>query len=296
MSGDRYARCCLAAVLAALAPTNARAQVRASERSTISQTIDGTVITVDFARPRIRGRSPIFGKVVTWGETWTPGANWATTLKLNRDVSLDGHAVAAGSYSVWFVVGPGSWTVVLDPNAQRYHTEAPDSTPDQVRWQVTPAIVPDREILTWSFPEVRPDGARLQFEWADRRVTIDATVEPSHPLPIARADAEPFLGTYTFRWADDPPADTARMTLDHDGTVIRQHYTPFPKWYPRLQDQPMVHLGDAWFIPVIIRDGQIWEMVADMVFEFTIEDGRATRFELRDDRDHLMGGGRRLEP
>lgn len=296
MTGLRRATPGLAAALVMLSPSTTRAQVRASERSTLTQVVDGTSMTIDFARPRIRDRTRIYGKTVAWDEVWTPGANWATTLKANRDISLDGHSVAAGTWSVWFVVRPERWTVILDPKAQRYHTEAPDSAAGQVRWDVIPAPIPMQEILTWSFPEVRPDGATLRFEWADRRVTLDATVQPSHPLPIARADAEPYLGTYVFRWVDDAPADTARITLSHDGTMLRQRYAPFPDWYPRLQDQPMAHLGETYFIPAIIRDGKIWEMVADMVFEFTVVNGRATGFEMRDDRDNLLATGRRVGP
>ena len=31
----------------------------------------GTTITIDYARPRLRGRSPIFGGLVRWGEPAT---------------------------------------------------------------------------------------------------------------------------------------------------------------------------------------------------------------------------------
>ena len=82
------------------------------------------------------------------------------------------------------------------PTIPLYHEEHPDSTSDQLRWNVSPTEVPFAEILTWSFPEVRPDGTVLQFECGTKRMTINATVEPSHPLTIARAEAEPFLGTY----------------------------------------------------------------------------------------------------
>lgn len=58
--------------LAALvgAPVPVSAQIRASERAMVSQTIDGTVVAVDYARPRARGRADLFGGVVKWGEVW----------------------------------------------------------------------------------------------------------------------------------------------------------------------------------------------------------------------------------
>ncbi len=275
-------------------PASVGAQVRASERATVSQTSDGTTFTIDYARPRARGRTELFGKTVTWGEVWTPGANWATTLEVNRDVVLDGHPVPKGKYSVWFVVQPDAWTLVLDPRSKRYHTEHPDSIAGQLRWKVQTATGPFTEILTWSFPEVRPDGAQLLFAWGTQRVALNATVHPSHPIAIARADAEPYLGSYEWRWTDEPNAPAITMELYYEAGEIRQRYTPFPDWYPRMQGQPMVRINDDWFIPAIRRDGKIWEMVADMIYEFDVKDGRAMSFELYDDKDSKLGSGKRV--
>jgi hypothetical protein len=284
----------LVALLSLALASPANAQIRASERAVVTQTADGTVLSINYSRPRARGRADVFGKVVHPNEVWTPGANWATTLEVNRDVMLDGHAVPKGKYSVWFVIGARDWTVILDPRHERYHEERPDSIPAQVRWTVTPQESAFREVLTWSFPEVRPDGTQLLFEWADKRVAIDATVRPSHPLPIARADAEPFIGTYEWKWADSGTEVSGTVELYYEGGMLRQRHAPFPQWYPLLQDQPMVRILNTWFIAAIVRDGKVWEMVSDMVYEFDVVNGKATGFQLRDDRDHLLGSGKRV--
>ncbi len=280
-----------------LAPGLARtaeAQVRASERATVSQTADGTIITIDFARPRARGRANLFGGVVKWGEIWTPGANWATTLLTNRDITIDGHAVPKGKYSVWFVVQQAEWTVILDPRFQRYHEDRPDSIAKQIRWPIKPTAGEQTEILTWSFPEVRPDGAQLRFAWGTSRVELNIGVRPSHPLVIARAAAEPFLGVYKWKWLDSAPTDVEEtMTLYYDDGMIKQKYDPAPSWYPLVQNQPMVRINDGWFIPAIIRDGKLWEMDSDMVFEFTVKTGKARTLELRNSKDELMAKGAR---
>ena len=79
-------------MLAAL-PTGAAGQVRASELGTVSQIIDGTRIAIEYSRPRARGRNDLFGGEIKWQEVWTPGANFATTLEVSRDVRIDGHPV-----------------------------------------------------------------------------------------------------------------------------------------------------------------------------------------------------------
>jgi hypothetical protein len=91
--------------LALLVPWPAFGQIRASEVGSMSQIIDGTKISMEYSRPRARGRDPLFGgRVVHWNEVWTPGANWATTLEASKDVTLNGQRVPKGKYSVWLVV------------------------------------------------------------------------------------------------------------------------------------------------------------------------------------------------
>ena len=79
-------------------------QLVASEAASVSQTVDGTKVTITYSRPRARGRTGLFGTQVKWGSTWTPGANVATRLDLSKDVTIQGQPVPKGSYSVWFVV------------------------------------------------------------------------------------------------------------------------------------------------------------------------------------------------
>ena len=69
MPSSRTARTSLCTVvsLVCLLGVSADAQVRASERGSVSQTIDGTVITVDYGRVQARGRDSLFGKVVKRG-------------------------------------------------------------------------------------------------------------------------------------------------------------------------------------------------------------------------------------
>ena len=113
---------------------------------------------------------------------------------------------------------------------------------------------------------------------------------------VSIAFLEPFVGTYEWSWTDDGNAPAIRWELFYEDGMLRQRCTPSPDWCPPLQGQPMVPIDDDWFIPAIVRDGKVWEMVADMVFEFTRANGKAVSFELRDDRDGLLGSGRRVAP
>jgi len=273
-------------------PSAASAQVRASERGAVSQTIDGTVITLDYARPQVRGRSPIFGGFVKWKEVWTPGANYATTLEVSRKIYLDGHAVAPGKYSMWLVVGQDLWIMVLDPRARMYHTEAPDSNPNQLRWVVHPVQGPFTEMLTFSFPEVHPTGGTMLLRWGTTELAVKVNVEPKHRLTLPAAEAEPYLGTWRFRWAGEPDsAPPSRITLVSENGMLIGHWDPAP--WPEAATVVLVKIAEDWFMVGTMEKGELTDLMSEFVFEFSAGGGKPSGFEVRGDKDELMASAKR---
>lgn len=262
-------------------------QVRASERESLSQTIDGTVIALDYARPQVRGRNPIFGGIVPWKEVWTPGANYATTLEVNRNIFLDGHLVHPGKYSVWLVVEPGQWTMVLDRRHRLYHTEPPDSTPDQLRYVVHPGEGPFTEVLTFSFPEVRANGGTLQLRWGTTQLDCKVTVEPRHRLTLAEADARPYPGSYRFRWTEaSDTAPPSKITVAYENGMLIGHWDPAP--WPEVASFVLVRIADDWFMPGTLEKGEMTDLLTELVFEFAPGGGKPAGFEVRGDADKLL--------
>ena len=128
---------------ALLVPSALDAQVRASERGTVSQVVDGTTISLDYGRPLVRDRSPVFPDVVEWGHIWTPGANASTTLEIDRPIHLEGVPLDSGRYSVWLrPAADGPWRLMLDADAGRWHTQKPDTTDLVLDVEVEPTEAP----------------------------------------------------------------------------------------------------------------------------------------------------------
>lgn len=167
-------------LVAAMLPVSAHAQVMASEYASVTQRVDGTMITVDYYRPRARGRTNLIGGVVKWGSMWTPGANWATTIEVNRAVRIEGHALPKGKYSIWTIPQPDQWTVILSSAWKRFHVQGPDSTAREVRFTVKPEEAPLLDVLTFTFPVVEPDATTLQLRWGTTSVPLHITVTPSN--------------------------------------------------------------------------------------------------------------------
>ncbi len=268
----------------------ARAQIHASEEASVSQTVDGTKVTVDYSRPRMRGRE-IFGGIVHWGEVWTPGANWATTLETNHDITLDGHAVPAGKYSMWIVVNQDAWTMVLDPDARRFHTDPPEERPEQIRYPLNVRNAPATEVLTWSFPVVRSDGMTLVMDWSDRKVPIEIKVPESRPSTVTAEGAAPFLGMYKMRGSRDTTR-TSHFRIYHADDRLQVDWDG-PPW-PELGHMWLIHVDENWFYPATVENGALFDVMNDIVLEFDVSEGKATGFVFRDQDDTVLGRGTRM--
>ena len=283
-------------VVTLLVPGPGAAQVRASELGTVSQTIDGTVIAIEYSRPRARGRDPLFGGVVHWGEHWTPGANWATTLEVNKDIHLNGHPVAAGKYSVWIVVQPDEWVIYLDPKARTFHTDLPDSTDAQIRFAVVPEERPFRETMTMWFPDVSSTGATLATQWGTTYVPMKVTVQASRPTTLAAETAEAYLGSYWLTWMPNPDEGEGEGEADgREEAVFEVYYEngslmarmdPGPSWFRQMV---LIQIADDWFNPGILGDdGQLYDVMAGLTLEFNVASGHTKGFDLRGVTDEVI--------
>src|SRR3954469_24663347 len=133
-----------------------------SEHAVTAQTVAGTTITVEYYRPLARGRDSLFGKVVTWGSHWTPGANWATTIEVDRDIRLNSAPLPKGRYAVWAFVEPDRWTLELRRTWRKFHVPPPSDSGDvQLRLEVKPESGPMTDVLTFDSRSCNRDRRRF---------------------------------------------------------------------------------------------------------------------------------------
>ncbi len=285
----------LALCMVSLLPVTASAQIRASEVGSVSQVVDGTKIRIEYSRPRARGRSQIFGtRAAHWGETWTPGATWATTLEVSKDVTLNGQLVPQGKYSVWMILTEhGDWTTVLDADFHRFHMDPPDSTADVIRIPTTIEQAPSIDVLTWSFPEMRIDGGTIAMQWLTTRATMQLKVTPSLTVAMTAADAEPYLGRYAGTWTEGSDSGTTLdLTLTYEDGVLKGEFTPAD---PYMLKFAMIRVAPDIFVPGLYdKQGEIYEVLRpDMVATFSRVNGRPVSVAWRDQDDALLAVGKR---
>lgn len=270
-------------------PATTTAQIRMSERGTVGQTVDGTTISVDYARPQARGRSPIFGKVVHWGETWTPGANLATTITVSKDVKVNGQGLPKGTYSVWMVPAQSEeWTVFFHPTARLFHTQRPRADSAALRVRVKPEAVEQVDILTFDFTAIGRDRTTLRMNWETTSIPLVIEVPSSRPpLPANVA------GAYAGAWSviltgEDGKVDTLAFSIElKDGRLLGE----MAKWGWRIELVPTrtpntFQIGN-------IEKGEVVDIEADYPLVFTMDGDRAVSFLVRSDtNDEWMRGVR----
>jgi hypothetical protein len=268
---------------------NAEGQIRASERATVMQTVDGTVITIEYSRPRTRGRASVFGDEVKWEEIWTPGANMATTLELSKPVEINGHPVPQGKYSVWIQVNQGDWIFMLDTVANRFHTVRPKLDKVMLKFTFRPEEKSRMDVLTWWFPEVRSDRTVLAMQWDKYYVPLTIKVESSYAMAVPADIGRPMVGSYEMRWTGDPSA--MKVDITYDRGSLWAHVDPAP--FPGYDTMVLLRMKDDSYIPGWWINNELYDASDDMMMEFKIENGKATGFDVRSKDDSIIASGSR---
>jgi hypothetical protein len=295
----------LAVCLAATAPADA--QIRASEPSSFTQAIDGTVFRIDYYRPRTRGRSPLFGPdAVVWEHTWTPGANWATKLRFQKPIELDGVPVPAGIYSLWFDLHPETMMpqeFFLEPDTLIFHTVGPQPADDQIRFPVVMTEGAFHELLTWDFEDIRSDGGTLALRWGTHRIAYDVKVEPSQRATTTVEEAAPVLGDFTVRMATPEGVEAPPFTISFlrtDDGVLHADWKDVPAMpdgseaFFEALDMWLLPAAEGWFVPGEAYDGELRETWAGFFFEFELDGDASESFILLDEFDRPFARGTRI--
>jgi len=284
------------ATLAGILSLPLEARIRGSERAVVTQTVDGTTISVDYARPRARGRDPVFGAeggIVDWGHIWTPGADWATTFEFSSDVELNGQPVPQGKYSVWMIAQPDLFEVILDPNHRVFHMARPSPTEEQIRTSAVPVEGPFAEVLTFSFPAVRSDGVDLVFQWGTTQVPMHVSVRSTQTLTVEAEAAEPYPGVCDVVMLGPPnesipPAERwaarSQMELIYSGGYLTASWDVGGNQADEngVLGVMMIPVSDQVFHPGWLQDGELYETEMDIWVEFVVEGGSAISFQMRD--------------
>ncbi len=281
-------------------PSAASAQIRASELQSISQIVDGTKVTIEYSRPRLRGRDVVFGtRAVKWGEVWTPGANWATTLETDRPIMLSGVRVPKGKYGLWMIVQQdSSWTMLLDPVWRQFHMDHPKPSDRHIKVTVKADSTAawSEEALTFSFPSVTARGATIAMHWHRMRISMNYTVEPTLSEMLPESEAAPYLGRYALT-GNPPDTTTAALIVSYERGGLKARFEPedtYMQTFALMKVAPGIFTAGLYMAAEVFAAGEIYEVMRpDFMLTFAEKDG-VMQFEVRGSKDELYFSGRRV--
>src|SRR5271156_2142228 len=166
----------LLAITLALSTIPTRAQQDKSKRPSPPEpaTCDlagGKAIKVDYSSPRTKGRK-IFGDLVPNGLVWRAGANEATALHTDVNLSVGGKAVPAGDYTIFVIPTPDKWTLIISKKTGEWGIPYPGADSDFVRLDMKSSSLPAAvENFTISFDK-SGSGCAMRLDWETTRASV----------------------------------------------------------------------------------------------------------------------------
>ena len=135
----------------------------------------GATISIDYGRPAKRGRQ-VMGNLVPYGEVWRTGANAATQFRTDKPLDFGGTVVPAGFYTLWSVVTPAGWKLIVNGETGQWgtaHKPEKDLYTLDMKVSSLPQVV---ERFTISI-EPGATGGVLNLDWDTTRASIAFTVK-----------------------------------------------------------------------------------------------------------------------
>lgn len=163
-----------------------------SPRATVSQTIGTTTVSLDYHRPAVRGRM-VWGGLVPFGQVWRSGANEATTIRFGDAVKVNGQPVPAGTYALFTIPGPDSWTIILNRRWKQLGAFEYQPKEDVLRFEVRPKLLKEHtEYLTYDLQPASRASAYVDLYWEKLRISflVDVDVDGMVSTRIKRAMAK----------------------------------------------------------------------------------------------------------
>lgn len=108
---------------------------RKSKNGKIMGTLDGVEVTVEYGRPKVNERT-LWGGLVPYDKVWRTGADEATAITFSGDVTVEGQALAAGTYSLFTLPTEDGWTIIFNTVAEQWGAYEYDSAKDALRVEV----------------------------------------------------------------------------------------------------------------------------------------------------------------
>jgi hypothetical protein len=170
-------------LLAMAATLTAQQKAPASPPEKAAATINGKAITIAYSSPLVRGRE---GKIFTQDglishdphyPVWRAGANSATTLHTDADLTIGDLSVPKGDYTLFVdISNPDQWTLIVNKKTGEWGL-AYDGTADLGHTKMNMSKPPQMiENLLWTISDQGGGKGTLTLAWEDHSASVSFEV------------------------------------------------------------------------------------------------------------------------
>jgi len=125
----------------------------------------------------LTGLSRTTGALVPNGKYWRLGANDATEVHFNKNISFAGKPVNAGGYRIYAVPNHDTWRITLNSELGKFGYSEPDYSYDVVSVDVPVETAPlETEQFTISFDN-DSSGVKMNFIWDKALVRVPLGIQ-----------------------------------------------------------------------------------------------------------------------
>jgi hypothetical protein len=142
-----------------------------SPRDTARGIVGDAIVTIDYSRPSKRNRV-VWGNVVPWDVVWRTGANRATHFSTDRDLTIGGSAVPAGTYTLFTLPAENQALLIVSRQTGQWGTVYREEN-DLTRIPLTVDPL-DEPVEQFTITVVEQDArSALRLEWDDLRMWVE---------------------------------------------------------------------------------------------------------------------------
>src|SRR5262245_2590728 len=145
---------------------------RASPHETTEMTLNGKKITVTYGRPYKKGRK-IVGELVPYGQVWRTGADEATVLTTEANLTIGNLAVPKGSYAIFTLPSESGWKLIVNKVDKQFGAFDYDEKQDlgRVDMKVGKTSAPVEQFTITLGKS--GNGGVMKLEWENTSAAVD---------------------------------------------------------------------------------------------------------------------------
>jgi len=138
-------------------------------------------ISIDYGQPHLRGRNVIgMPGVVPWDTAWRTGANMATELSTEVDLTIGNTFIPRGVYTLFTLPTRSGWKLIVSKEVLQWGTDY-DASKDFARIDLRQRTLgePIESLTFWLIPAIEPQTSKtfphgvLKFAWGSTELSTD---------------------------------------------------------------------------------------------------------------------------